>query len=147
MSQPYWVEVMVEVELRLILRLKIIWNWGCNEVEMSLSRSLIEIEFRLSWDKLTSNKGRNWAFIGYGSKYVLGLLIWNWGWNEVEMRLSWSLVEIKLRLSWDKLTLNKGRNWAFIGMGLWFKICFRSTYVAEQHMFPNFSSILAFNFI
>ena len=78
MSQPYWVVVMVEVELRLI---------------------------------------------------------WTWSWNKVEMRLSGSLVEIELSWSWDKLTLNKGRNWAFIGVGLWFKICFRSTYVAEQLLF------------
>ena len=54
---------------------------------------------------------------------------------EVEMRLSGSLVEIELSWSLDKLTLNKGRNWTFIGVGLWFKICSRSTYVAEQHMF------------
>ena len=33
------------------------------------------------------------------------------------------------------MTLNKGENWAFIGVELWFKICSRSTYVAEQHMF------------
>ena len=33
------------------------------------------------------------------------------------------------------MTLNKGRNWDFIGVGLWFKICFRSTYVAEQLLF------------
>ena len=62
MSQPYW----VEVELRLILRLRLIWTWGWNEVEMRFSRSLAEIELRLSWDKLTLNKGRNWAFIGVG---------------------------------------------------------------------------------
>ena len=51
------------------------------------------------------------------------------------MRLSGSLVEIELSWSLDKLTLNKGRNWDFIGVGLWFKICFRSTYVAEQLLF------------
>ena len=40
-----------------------------------------------------------------------------------------------------------GRNWAFIGVGLWFKICFRSTHVAEQPMSSMSPSILAFNFI
>ena len=75
MSQSYWVEVMVEVELRLILRLRLIWTWGWNEVEMRLSRSLVEIELRLSWDKLTLNKGRNLAFIGYGSKNFVGLIM------------------------------------------------------------------------
>ena len=30
------------------------------------------------------------------------------------MRLSRRLVEIELSLGFDKLTLNKGRNWAFI---------------------------------
>ena len=33
--------------------------------------------------------------------------------------------------------MNKGRNWVFIGMGLLFKICFRSTHVAKQHRFLN----------
>ena len=51
------------------------------------------------------------------------------------MKLSRGLVEIELSWGWDKLTLNKGRNRAFIGVGLWFKICFRSTHVAEHHMF------------
>ena len=58
-----------------------------------------------------------------------------WGWDEIESKFSWTWVEVELSCSWDKLTLNKGRNWAFIGVGLWFKICFRATYVAEQHMF------------
>ena len=43
MSQPYWVEVKVEFELRLI------WGWGWNEVDMRLSRNLVEIGLRLSW--------------------------------------------------------------------------------------------------
>ena len=51
-------------------------------------------------------------------------LIWTWGWNEVEIKLSGSLVKLELRLSWDKLTLNKGRNLTFIGVGLWFKYLF-----------------------
>ena len=59
-----------------------------------------------------------------------------WGWDEIESKFSWNPVEVELSWSWYKFTLNtKGRNWAFIGVGLWFKICFRSTYVAEQHMF------------
>ena len=77
------------------------------------------------------------AILSWG--YGWGWVDWYWGWGwfepEVEMRLSRSLVELELRFSWDKLTLNKGRNLTFIGVGLWFKICFRSTYVAEQHMF------------
>ena len=32
------------------------------------------------------------------------------------MRLTRGLVEIELSLGWDKLTLNKGRNRAFIGV-------------------------------
>ena len=47
------------------------------------------------------------------------------------MGLSRGLVEIELSWGWDKLTLNKGRNRAIIGVGL----CFRSTHVAEHHMF------------
>ena len=47
MSQPYWVEVKVEVELTLILRL--ICGRGWCEIEMILSRSLVEIELRLCW--------------------------------------------------------------------------------------------------
>ena len=35
------------------------------------------------------------------------------------MRLSQSLVEVELNWVWDKLTLNKGRNWVFIVVGLW----------------------------
>ena len=35
---------------------------------------------------------------------------------DLRMRLSRSLVEFELRLSW--LTLNLGRNWAFIGLGI-----------------------------
>ena len=61
------------------------------------------------------------------------------------MRLSRSLVEIESSWSLDKLTLNKGRNWAFIRVGLWFKICFWLTHVAEQHMFSMSPSILVFN--
>ena len=50
MSQPYWVEVKVEVDIEA-------------EVEMRSSRSLVEIELSMGWDKLTLNKGRHWGFI------------------------------------------------------------------------------------
>ena len=69
-----------------------------------------------------------------------------WSWDEIEWKLSWNWVEVVLSWSWDKLTLNKGRNWAFIGVGLWFKIYFRSTHVAEQYMFYMFPLILASDF-
>ena len=58
-----------------------------------------------------------------------------WVWDDIEWKFSWNWVEVDLSWSWDKLTLTKGKNWAFIGVGFWFKICSRSTYVAEQHMF------------
>jgi len=45
------------------------------------------------------------------------------------------------------LTLTKGRNWAFIGLELWFQICFRSNHIAKQHMFYICPSIFAFKFI
>ena len=54
------------------------------------------------------------------------------------MRLSGRLVEIELSWSWDKLTLNKGRNRAFIGVG--------STHIVEQLSFSIFLSILTFDF-
>ena len=46
-------------------------------MENRLSPSLVEIECRLRWgsNKLTLSKGRNKAFIVYGSKFVLGLVI------------------------------------------------------------------------
>ena len=50
---------------------------------------------------------------------------------------------MRLRLSLDKLTLNKGRNWALIGVGLWLKMCFRCTHIAEPHLFSMSPSILA----
>ena len=34
-----------------------------------------------------------------------------------------------------------------MGLGLWFKICFRSTHIAEQYMVSMSPSILAYNFI
>ena len=57
-------------------------------------------------------------------------LIWNlnlrlkWGRDEIQSKFSWTWVEVELSCSWDKLTLNKGRNLAFIGVGLWFKNMF-----------------------
>ena len=53
-------------------------------------------------------------------------------------------VEVKVEV---KLTLNKGKYWAFIGLGLWFKICLRYAHVAEQHMLSMSPLILAFDFI
>ena len=50
-------------------------KWGWDEIESKFSWNWVEVELNWSWDKLTLNKGRNWAFIGYGSKYVLGLLM------------------------------------------------------------------------
>ena len=66
-----------------------------------------------------------------------------WDWDEIEWKFSWNWVEVELSWSWDKLTLNKGKNWAFIGVELWFKICFRSTYVAEQLLFSMLFLILS----
>ena len=63
------------------------------------------------------------------------------------MRLSRSLVEIELSWGLDKLTLNRGSNWASLGVGLWSKTCFRSTHVAKQHMFSLSPLILSFNII
>ena len=63
------------------------------------------------------------------------------------MRLSRSLVEIELSWGRDKLTLNRGRNRAFLGVGLWSKICFTSTHVAKQNLFSLSPLILAFDFI
>ena len=88
-----------------------------------------------------------------GCFYVTALLSWGWFEAEVEVRLrwgwvevSWNWVEVELSWGWDKLTLNKERNWAFIGLGLWFKIRFRSTHAAEQHKFSMSPSIFAFEF-
>ena len=44
------------------------------------------------------------------------------------------------------MTLNKGRNCGLIGVGLLFKICFRSNHVEEQYMFSFSPSILALIF-
>ena len=94
------------------------------------------METRLGCFYVTAILSSHWVEVMVEDELRLRL-IWTWGWNEVEMRFSGSgnWVKVELSWSWDKLTLNKGRNWAFIGVGLWFKICFRSTYVAEQHMF------------
>ena len=68
--------------------------------------------------------------------YVAAILSYGWGWvevdieAEVESKFSWNWVQVELSWGWDKLTLNEGRNWVFVGVGLWFKICFRSTHVA-----------------
>ena len=91
----------------------------------------------LSW-------GYGW---GYGWGWVEAEVDLNlrlkWDWDEIEWKFSWNWVEVELSWSWDKLTLNKGKNWAFIGVELWFKICFRSTYVAEQLLFSMLFLILS----
>ena len=99
-SQPFWVEAKVEVELRLMLRLRLIWGCHWNEVEMRSNRSLVEIELRLSW---------------------VGVEI-GWHWIKGDIGLLYRV-------------------------GLWFKICFRSIHVAEQHMVSLSPSILTFDFI
>ena len=88
--------------------------------------------------------GWGWVEVKVEVELRLG---WGWGWDEVESKLSWNWVEVHLSWGWDKLTLNKGRTWAFIGLGLWFKICFRSTHAVEQHTFSTSPSIFAFDFI
>ena len=91
----------------------------------------------LSW-----GYGWGWIEVDIEDEIDLNLRL-KWGWDEIESKFSWNWDS----WSWDKLTLNRGRNWAFIGVGLWFKICFRSTYIAEQHMFSMSPSILAFDFM
>ena len=68
----------------------------------------------LSW-----GYGWGWVEVDIEAEVDLNLRL-KWGWDEIESKFSWKWVEVEL--SWDKLTLNKGRNWAFIGAGLWFKI-------------------------
>ena len=91
----------------------------------------------LSW-------GYGWGWIEVDIEAEVDL---KWGWDKIVPKFSWTWVEVELSLRWDNLTLNKGRNWAFIRVGLWFKICFMSTHVSEQHMFSMSPSILAFDFI
>ena len=95
----------------------------------------------LSW-----GYGWGWGEVDIEAEVDLNLRL-KWGWDEIESKLSWNWVEVELSWGWDELRLNKERNWPFIGVGLWFKICFRSTHVAEQHMFSMSPSILAFNSI
>ena len=40
------------------------------------------------------------------------------GWDDVESKFSWNWVEVELSLGWDMLTLNKGRNLAFIRVAM-----------------------------
>ena len=44
------------------------------------------------------------------------------------------------------LMLNYRRNFTFIGLGYCSKTLFRSTHIAEEHLFSMFPSILTFNF-
>ena len=94
--------------------------------------------------RLRLSLGYGWGLDEYNLKFEPEVEM---SWDEIESKFSWTWVEVELSCSWDKLTLNKGRNLAFIGVGLWFKICFRSTHVAEKHMFSMSPSILAFNYI
>ena len=92
MSQPYWVEVMVEVELRLILRLKLSWGWF---------EPGFDLRLRLSW---------GWGLVEVEIDLWLGLS-WGWDWVticvEVELRpnLSWSRVESSLVYSYRQVFL------------------------------------------
>ena len=65
-------------------------------------------------------------------------LRFKWGWDDVESKFSWNWVGVELRKGSFELRKK---------LGLWFKICFRSTHIAKQHMFSMSPSILAFNFI
>ena len=66
MSQPYWVEVMVEVELGLRLRLILIWGW----LEPGF-----DFRLRLRW-------GWGWVEVEIGIELKL---IGDWVWVEVEI--------------------------------------------------------------
>ena len=77
----------------------------------------------------------------------------NWGLVEVEMRLSWSLLEIELKLSWgwaewglrwDNVELRANFGFQRTRVTVQF---FRSSHVAEQHLFSMFPSVLTFNLI
>ena len=96
------------------------------------------------------NDNNYFKITSLGCFYVTAILSWGygwgwveadlhlrlkWDWDEIEWKFGWNWVEVELSWSWDKLTLNKGKNWVFIGVELWFKICFRSTYIAEQLLF------------
>ena len=72
----------------------------------------------LSW-----GYGWGWIEVDIEAEVDLNLRL-KWGWDEIESKFSWASVEVELSCSWDKLTLNKGRNLAFIGVGLWFKNMF-----------------------
>ena len=110
------------------------WGWGWGWVKVMVDVQL-RLKLRLSW-------GYGWGWVEVELR-----LGWGSGWDEVESKLSWNWVEVDLSLGWEKLTLNKGRNWALIGLGLWFKICFRSTHAAEQHTFSMSPWIFSFDFI
>ena len=104
---------------RAISQPLLISNLFPNKIGLLLCHSHIELRLwlRLSW---------GWGWLEPEVDWNLRL---KWGWDEVEWKFSWNWVEVELSWGWDKLTLNKGRNWAFIGVGLWFKICSRTTFV------------------
>ena len=92
MSQPYWVYIMVEVELGLRLswvwlergfdlRIRLSWGWGWVDAEVEL-----RLRLRLSW---------YWLVV----EVELSLRLC-WGWVDVALRLSWGRVEIEVELIW-----------------------------------------------
>ena len=76
MSQPYWVEVVVEVQCDWNIEINNNWDWGCLEAE---------IEMRLIW-------GAGWEEVE---------LKISWSWVGVELRLIW--VEIELRFNYGQI--------------------------------------------
>ena len=102
------------IELRLWLKLRLswgwYWGWGWFEAE-------VEVRLRYSWVEV--------HFVCFRQFWYLFLL--NFG-VTFEFLLPWLAI---FGVGVGKETLNKGRNWALRGLVLWFKICFRSTYVAE----------------
>ena len=89
---------------------------NCYNGQISITRlGCFYVTAILSW---------GWVDVDIEAEVDLNLRL-KWGWDEIESKFSLNWVEVELSWSWDKLTLNKGRNWAFIGVGLWFKICLR----------------------
>ena len=76
-SQPYWVEVMFEVEAEVGLRLT--WTWFWFEVK-------VELRLRFSW-------GCAWVEVEIELRLICG-----WGLVEVVMRLSWGKFYVPQKL-------------------------------------------------
>ena len=107
------------------------WLEGCLAGFVDIIVNSVKVFAELN----NSNIGLLWWHIHIELRFIEVKVKVEWSWDEVELKFSWKLVEVELNWGWDKLMLNKGRNWAFIGLGLWFKICFKSTDIAEQHIF------------